>query len=99
MLRLAQLLVLHLQFDLVDAQFMDNPLYVGPGPLPSGPWPSAAALPSQTHFRPPAKTRGKQRFSSLGRGRPTGLGPLAPLLSSWNLACGSIHSAKTNFLH
>jgi hypothetical protein len=37
MLRLAQLLVLHLQFDLVDAQFMDNPLYVGPGPLPSGP--------------------------------------------------------------
>jgi hypothetical protein len=29
-LRVAQLLVLHLQFDLVDAQFMDEPLRVGP---------------------------------------------------------------------
>jgi hypothetical protein len=92
MLRLAQLLVLHLQFDLVDAQFMDEPLYAGPGPLPSGPWLPGSALPSQTLFRPPAKTRGKRRFGFLG------LGPLAPRLSDGHLDLGSFHGAKTNSL-
>jgi len=82
----------------VDAQFMDDPLRVGPGHLPPGPWLTVPPLPSQTLFRSLAKTSGKRRIGLLGRGTPTGFGPLVTLLSGWNLAFSSFHGAKTNFV-
>jgi len=81
---------MHLQFDLVDVQFMDE--------LPRvGPWLPTSALLPQMLFRSLAERSGKRRFGFPGRGTPAGLQPLAPLLSGWHLACAWFHGAKANF--